>query len=140
MQTAQDIRTEREKEAAMKEIVKRMRVEIEAALETVGARNGMSITAGNATYDGDGFRIKVEARLVGAASKDAKTYDLYRDMYRLPLLGARFSLGGRTYETIGLRTKNRKKPILVRREDNGKEYKISLDMLRRAMVGDVDLP
>lgn len=101
---------------------KALRTEINEALRAVAQRHGVTIEAGNASFDDTFIRFKLEVKAPGAADADlAKAAD------RLAMSGARFTVGdrfdyGQRQFTVKGYNPRRKKSVVAFDLGNGKDY------------------
>lgn len=119
-----------------------LREEINAALAAVGAKHGVTLTAGSCRYEADGgsatFKLGV-ARVNADGTVDSPertAFLMNADLYGLKAsdLGAVFAMGGHRYEVTGLATRRSKKPVIIRETDSGKTYVIAAEAVKRHLT------
>lgn len=103
-----------------------LRDEMNAALSQIAEKHGLTLHAGNIRYEGSGDRctVKVTAERAGAESKEAVAFReqirFYSEAMSADDLGKTFRLHGTAYRIEGLKTRARKRPILIRDVANDK--------------------
>lgn len=102
-----------------------IRNDINAALESVGKKHGLTLHAGNCSYGENNCSFKLECQVEGAATKEESAFTEMASFYGLKAddLGRVFSMGGDLYKICGLSARSRKYPILCEKSANGKIYK-----------------
>lgn len=122
------------KKEITREIVKQLRKDIDTALSAVGARYGMEIHAGSASFDSLTVDFKLSAKLAKSEGfdpdkeqwdKNCKFYNLSEDDY-----GKTFTINGTTYQICGLNTQARSYPVLIRNTLTGDVSKSTVDSVR----------
>ncbi|WP_448205334.1 hypothetical protein [Azospirillum sp. sgz302134] len=103
-------------------ILKALRPEIDAALADLGRKHGITLRAGNATFDGVIASVKLELAVAGT-SKEAEAFKQFHKSYGLALedLDREFVLDKVMYRLKGL-APGRKNPIVLERLKDGKIY------------------
>ena len=110
-----------------------LRAELDAALQAVAEKHGVSIRAGNASFDALHANFKVEVKVLQTASGvsgDEAEFRRYAGMVGLQpdVYGKTFVSNGSTFTVSGLSLKSRRMPVLARRED-GKVYKFPVNIV-----------
>ena len=115
--------------------------ELKDAMQLVLEKHGLKLANYHTTY-GNIYRLKVELSKpnVNDDGFDEGTREArdYRDMagyYRLPVeaLFTEFSSSGRRWRLMGLNPKARKYPVVAVDTRDGKEYKLTVEMVREAL-------
>lgn len=108
--------------------IKSLRKEINSALEVVGQKHGLVFNLGSITFGQNSFGCRLEV----ASSENGES--VYAVAFKekcakyglLPSeLGKEFWSNGNRFKITGLKTRNRKYPILADRTGDGKGYKFS---------------
>lgn len=108
-----------------KEQAKSLTAEIKEAVDAILAKHGLVAAKANTVY-GEYYKFTLEASPVrtdengiNLASKEAKDYEKYHDLYDLPsgLLGKEIVVNGKKVVFIGIATSRKKYPLVFRRED-----------------------
>lgn len=110
--------------------LKKIRNDIDVALEAVAKANGLHVLkTGGATFNANGFVIKVEGIVEGGLSRDAQRYNHLRVFHPgLPVLGTVFKAGRNQEFTItGANTKGTK--ILATQAKDEGTFLFSLDSI-----------
>src|SRR3982751_3226095 len=110
--------------AITKELLKALRADIDTALKAVGEKHGVLLRAGNCSFTEVSATFKLEATAGATSAADAATLKAAADWKKNavyfdlnPLwLGKSFTVGGKTYEILGLMPKRQKFPVLVKDE------------------------
>ena len=113
-----------------RELARQLGEEVEAALQSVAAKHGMTVTCTGGTFETTGlFKPRVEFR---TGDVDRQQFLRYAAMFGLTPehFGRTFVMDGLTYQITGLKPSAPKRPVLARRADNGKIYVFPLDMVR----------
>ncbi len=107
-----------------KPTLKALRADIDAALTAVGAKHGISLTAGNARFTGDNATFKLECALLNSDGvAESKEMVALKALYP-QLVNKRVSIGPRTHGTIvGFNHNAQKYPFLLKTPKG--VYKIS---------------
>jgi len=112
-----------------KTTLKVLREDINKALEQVAQTHGITIHAGNCSYDSELCTFKLGCQIEGALSQTEKDLEdelAYRltSSFKLSLDRSKVGkLEGREYTLIGYKTRARKRPFVVLGK-NGKQYVI----------------
>jgi len=118
--------------------VRLLRDDLDAALQTVAKKYGISIQTGNARFSSENVTFKLEAAVVSesgvAVTNEASEFKRYAALLGLDEddLGKSFSYRGQPYEIVGAKLSSRKYPILVKNR-NGKVYKFMVADVREAL-------
>lgn len=96
-----------------------LRLDIDAALKAVGTKHGVELSAGRATYSDEHFSIKLEGKLEGALSVEAKAYDENYVGMKLPPRDTEVPIRGVDYIVRGLTPRNK---VIIERKSDGKEF------------------
>jgi hypothetical protein len=116
-----------------KERVRAINIAMVAALQSVEAEYGVSIKTGSSRFGDDSYAVKVDVvendASGNAVRKEAVNFKSDALFLGLPpgSLGQMFTFNGYKYTIVGANRKSYKRPILVSRTDNGKEYKMGAD-------------
>lgn len=104
-------------------VCKKIRNQINEDLAALGKEYGLTIHAGNASYDANAVTFKVECALEGF-DRDKEDFDQTHFLFDLPkdAYGKEFTFGGRKYTLVGLKPNRPKFPILAARD--GSNYKL----------------
>lgn len=112
-----------------KALLSALRTDIDAALAEVGRKHGVTLNAGNASYDPAGsFHFKLLGQLLGAPSKDEIRYDREHGWLKLPPRGSSVVIGRVEYKTWGLNSTASK--VIMQRAD-GKKFLYATDVIAR---------
>jgi len=115
--------------------------ELKDAMQLLLEKHGLKLANHHTTY-GNVYRLKIEVSKpnVNDDGFDEGTREArdYRDMagyYRLPVeaLFTEFSSSGRRWRLMGLNPKARKYPVVAVDIRDGKEYKLTVEMVREAL-------
>lgn len=102
--------------------------DIDEALKAVEAKHNISIARGRGTYDAHTFSLKVNCVIKEASGEvfdiAARDFQRMAHLYGLKAddLGKTFYANGQPYTISGLKSRNKKYPILAKNR-NGKTYK-----------------
>lgn len=113
--------------------------EINAALAPLAQRHGITLRIGNGTFGGAYATLRLDVATIGeqgqANTREASALDSLGALYGLPgvKVGTVLVLQGDRFTVIGLNAKARKAPVCLRRERDGKEYKATVEMVKRAL-------
>jgi hypothetical protein len=110
--------------------------DIEAAVQAVADKHGVSIKRGNASFSESTITLKVEVSTIGddgtvntkeaeAFTKEARWFDIDP-----AALGRVFDVRGKSYTIVGFKPRSRKYPILGR-DNQGGVYKFPADLIAR---------
>lgn len=114
-----------------------IRNDINAALASVAAKHGLrTLAAGNASFTGDAFTIKLDGIKEGGLSKEAQRYQQYRAALNLPPLKSTIEFRSRQYRVEGMNTTGSKVMISLLPDEKG--YQLATDAVARCKV--VGLP
>jgi hypothetical protein len=125
--------------------IQQLRSEINAALEAIGTKFGISLQAGNASFLADNATFKLvlqvgEDKCIAdlKAEKAAKALLAFQPIYfsQLPL-DKHYKMDGDVFEIVGYNTRGRTRPMLIKSTKTGKEYKCSIEQLERATKIDI---
>ena len=102
-----------------------MRADLIAALDTVAATHGLTMSLGGMTYDSDGFRVKITAHRGSAEDAERAEFERYAPRFGVTAahFGYEFTLNnGKQFRLIGFRPSAPKRPVVGRSSANGKKY------------------
>lgn len=95
----------------------------------------LELKMGRCVFTQTGVSIKFELAEVNedgiAQTREAQAYPIRAKLYNLPDIGSSIMVRGTKYTITGWRTRGRKNPILVKRED-GKQFVMNVEMVRGA--------
>jgi hypothetical protein len=121
--------------------VNKINVEVLAAVEAIAKRHGMTPGPGRCSFDPHAgvVQFKMEIGITGETGyrlADMNSWTVFARIHPgLPAeLGEMFMLGGQTYTIIGVKSRGGARPILAKRDDNGRTYCLSIDAVRHAFV------
>ena len=107
-----------------KDLIRNLRVEINAALVPIGQKFGVKLDAGNASFTADNINFKLLALAIGEGGEvvTPEKTDLarYGPMDGIPaeyLAGRDFLVNGERVVLVGYRVKAREKPYIVQAVD-----------------------
>ncbi len=103
---------------------KKVRPELDAALVGVAKKYGLTITAGNGSYDDTSVTFKVQLVLDGV-DKGKEEFDRVAFLFDLKPedYGREITSRGRKYKLVGLKPNRPKYPVIGERD--GKRYKLT---------------
>jgi len=110
-----------------------LRKKLQAALEKVSEELGWKLSLGSCKYYSVA-EFKLEAAPIGetgeAVSKVAEDFKKLARVYGFKPedLGRQFQYSGYRFELLGLNIKCRKYPVLAKRIQNGKHYKLPIEV------------
>ena len=129
-----------------KPLLQDLRGEIDAALAVVGARHGLAIKAGSATFNPQNAVFKLNISVLNA-SGEAVTKEQSDLKHALPRFGLNeahltqeFVYGSETFVLHGYRAKARSRPFLIKRVCDGKVFLGSETGVLKALGVDVIHP
>jgi len=117
-----------------------MRKDIEEALQAVAEKHNCTIKAGNASFNEDSFKLKLE---IVENSSDGSTVTQAQVDWKanassfgldVDLLGKTVILQNSNYEIVGLKPRSRKYPVLGKDLSNGKIYKFPALSVKNANI------
>lgn len=126
-----------------RETVKKLRLEIDKALSTIGKKYKIEFHLGNIYFEPHQFRGKLTVtsnkREVEKKKKD-KDENSFKVFARFngldpDLLGTVIKLGREQYKIVGWNNRARKSPIKLQRVKDGRGFKASVDYIKFAMKG-----
>jgi len=116
-----------------------MRAELETAMKKIGAKHGITLTTGNATYSDDAFKMKIsgtanatDGSFVSQAEVDFKKF---RGRFGLPENALRKSVkvGNEHFVITGLKPRSFKYPVLGKSAADGKSYKLPIAAVKLSL-------
>lgn len=123
-----------------KDLLKKMRPEIDEALKVVAQKYGMTVNVGNMTFTSDNFVVKTDFKVIQKAAdgsvinpdeadfkKHCYLFDLKPEDY-----GGVIKLSGKDYQISGLNMKSRTKPIKITRVYDGKSFITNVETVKNA--------
>jgi len=118
-----------------KDTVKELRDGLDKMMQKFGQENGITIKLGTVRYSSDNFKIPIEGMidrgdgLTFEAGEFLKHYEKYGLV--ASDLGREFiTESGKCMKITGLKTRNRKYPILAKEVDTDKNFKYSAEFVR----------
>tara|TARA_R100000742_G_C4259886_1_gene77699 strand:- start:320 stop:742 length:423 start_codon:yes stop_codon:yes gene_type:complete len=122
-----------------KEFLKDFRTQLDYALEELGEKEGIKLTAGRCSYSDTFFSIKIEGAVEAekgvATTKDQIAFKENAELYGLSPddLFKTFrtgGFGGDAYEVWGLRPRSKKYPILAKKVGTDNVYKFKAAIVK----------
>jgi hypothetical protein len=118
---------------------KLMRVEMQEALNIIGERYGMAFEIGRITFDNNSIKASVEAVLTTTPDESKMAADFRKHCFKHNLkpsdLGRIFTNTRlERFEIVGLKSRNRKYPIIGQRVSDGKQFKFTSHSVRLGLV------
>lgn len=96
-----------------KPTLRQLRDDIDAALVTVGKKHGMSLTAGNASFNASNATFKLDCSMFNSDG-EAETREMIDLKAFFPeMVGLEVSLGGIIGKVVGLSRRAKKYPFIV---------------------------
>jgi hypothetical protein len=126
----------KEKNMFDKDNVRELKNDIEGALGVVAAKHDITFTMGGIRYGVDTVRLTIDGTDNSTPGENIYEKDFlnYCEQYGLSKddLGATFMSpqSGDLYKITGLKTRNRKYPILAEKVSTGKGFKFSAELVR----------
>mgnify|MGYP006101384285 CR=1 FL=1 len=123
-------------ERFQKDTIVDIRKDIDAALNEIGKKWGISLDTGNLSYSDKNFTTKISGAVVSKSgivmSKQATDFNRIGKRY-LPgvNVGDKVSHLGMEYTITGWNTRSRKNPVEM--EMDGKSYKVSVELIRQLL-------
>jgi hypothetical protein len=119
----------------MRDKIDAVRKDLDLALKEIGTKHGISLVSGNASYTNTNFTMKIKASvIVGGVVQSPERVDfkMYAKMIGLEPadLGKVFRCDGSLYEIVGYKKRCTKRPIVCKKEKDGKRYKFSAEMIK----------
>ena len=113
--------------------LKQLRQEIDQALQALGKKHGIELTAGAATYADKYATFKLKVNTLGN-SEEAIQFDRFKILHGLDHLSPGDTIQHRNtrYKILGMKPRSKKYPFLVENLGNGKTYKVPTHMLSEA--------
>lgn len=125
-----------------------LRDEVEAALQDVAAKHGLSIKMKNATFSLSSLVQKIEFATIGedGVVHDRAMDDLIHNLWRFDMTEKDLALeyshptlfGGNVFKVVGYRARARKNPVTIQIVASEKRYVIPADSLRRCVMDSKD--
>ena len=120
-----------------------LRSEINEALAAIGAKHGITLLAGNASYRGNEATFKLMMSV--GEEKSARDIKIDKMSSALPLwwklafadrldVNSIFKHGNMSFKVIGYNTRAKTMPFIIKDVANGKEYKVSKSDIEKAVV------
>lgn len=105
---------------------KALSTEVDAALQAIAERNGLSVKVGGGSYDAGSFRPKVEFK---EGDADASEFAQFASMYGLKPedFGRQFIANGKLFKVSGLAIRSPKRPVLATQVSTGRVFKFDDD-------------
>ena len=121
---------------------KELREELNAALSLVEKETGLKIKVGKCTYRSNRATFTIEALTVqdGEVFDEAATdFEVFCGDYGLERehLGQVVTIHGKTRKIVGLKTRNRKYPIILEDLKTGKRYKYRASTIKAALFAEM---
>ena len=111
-------------------------------LAELGARHGITVSLGNASFERDGgaatFKLELAAPTADGEMLDrpARDFKKYASQFGLDPedLGREFTLRGTKYRVAGFKIANRRYPVIAERVRDGAGYKMDIRTVREALA------
>lgn len=113
-----------------------LRQDINVALQSVAEKYGISIKAGNASYNDESVQFKLVCTTMGengqVETKEAKDFKVYASMYGLNKedLGKEFTAGRDKFQITGLKPRSRN-CIIAKKLGTSQSYKFDPESVQR---------
>lgn len=117
-----------------KELLKTLRVDMDAALAAVAEKHGVSLKVGNCTFSADTFTFKVEGIAEGGVTKEAAYYEMMAKFDKeLPPLNAVVKVCGQLFNVVGMRSRG-KNTMVIKRVTDGKIFVASAMSVKNGVL------
>lgn len=116
-----------------------LRVDLQNALDIIGAKYGIAMKAGNASYQANSANWKLELATIGengaVASPERESFLASAVFYGLEKedLDKTFTHAGTEYRIIGLLRRSRRCPILVERTGDKRKMKFPISTIKLSL-------
>jgi len=123
-----------------KVVCKKLSAEVIKAIQDIGKKYNVDIAPAGGTFSDPEYKMKIKFNVIDSSgksiSKEAEDFKQYAGMFGLnpEHLGAKFFSGGDEFEITGLKTRNRKLPIIATQVKTGVSYKFREDFIKRALT------
>lgn len=114
-----------------------IRADINAALESVAEKHGITLSIGNISYESTRFTTKLTAQTGDGSEHEQKEFARNCWRYNIPesWYGKSFVAEGQTFTITGINTRARKSPINFK-DVKGRMYKASPEYVKAFMKKD----
>jgi len=118
-----------------KEEFARFRDDCNKALAPLGKSYNLAIHAGSVSYADSKFTLRLECEKTDAGDLRKQEFEKHCELYGLSAEDYRRELtfDGTRYMLVGFSPSSPKYPIICRRVDSGKEYKLTEESVKQAM-------
>jgi hypothetical protein len=120
-----------------KENIKDIRNDIISALKKVEQKHGVLFNLGRITYYNTDFRASLQCHTNDDGAKSPIELEWNKLCHSYGFKGTdlheKVNLNGEVHQIIGLKSRNRKYPIITKKMGNGKQYKWTSDSVLRAL-------
>jgi hypothetical protein len=111
-----------------RELLRRLRPEIESALAGIGEKHGITLNLGNASFTDYDFTFKLKGAVTNTGDgrpAAAAEWDLYRSRFGLQAVefGTSFTTRSGDYTVVGIAPKSRKYPVIGASTIDGRKRK-----------------
>lgn len=116
-----------------------LRPELEAALQSVATKYGVSISLGSASFSPDNVTFKlivaVKSASGDAMTKEASDFKMFCNMYGMKPsdLHREFTYGGNRYKLLGCKPRSSRFPIIALKLATNQRFKLPDDMVKLAL-------
>lgn len=107
-----------------------LRAEIDAALNAVAAKHGITLKIGNISFDAGKFSTKLEGKCEASGDQEQKMAIQMARLYDIDATKTYTKADGTTMTIVRFDSKKRKMPWILRAQD-GKMYQISDEEAKR---------
>lgn len=118
-----------------KEEFTRFRDDCNKALAPLGKTYNIAISAGSLSYSNNKFTLRLECEKTDAGDLRQQDFEKHCELYGFSAgdYQQEFTFDGTRYMLVGFSVSSPKYPVLCRRMDSGKEYKLTEESVKQAM-------
>ena len=117
--------------------IKSVQAKLKAAIAQIEGEENVKIDFNNIRYNSAYYTTQIK---VSTLDKNEKVKSVYESICRTlgftqDVVGMKFTQSDMVYEIIDIKTRNRKYPVIAK-TDSGKQYKFSVNTIKRLIGGD----
>lgn len=109
--------------------IKEMRAEMDSALHDIGQKHGVTFQINGITFGTSDFRCRVDAIITGDSGDTVYSIEFKNKCWKYGFqkedLGREFRSGDNRFKIVGLKTRNRKYPVIAENLQTGKLHKFT---------------
>lgn len=124
--------------------IKEIRAEVDSALHDIGQKHGIAFKINGISYGSDNFRSTINAVITEHSGDTVYSVEFKNKCWKYGFqkedLGKEFRSGDNRFKIVGLKTRNRKYPVIAENVQTGKLHKFTALAVKENLISPCERP